>query len=74
MVLDRIEDGGKIAAVWNGRSITGVVLSSRVKYGGALQYSVLLDTPVVRFVDGFREEREYALVKHEDVVDYDRVA
>jgi hypothetical protein len=75
MALKRIEDGGRIAAVWHGRAITGVVESSRVKYGGTLQYFVKLDTPVVRFMDGFREDREYALVSQDDVVDInDRVA
>jgi len=68
MVLNRIEDGGRIAAVWHGRAITGVVESSRVKYGGVLQYFVKLDKPVPRFVDGFREDREYALVNSSDVV------
>ena len=68
MVLNRIPDGGRISAVWHGRAITGVVESSRVKYGGTLQYFVKLDKPVVRFVDGFREDREYALVSASDVV------
>lgn len=68
MALNRIADGGRISAVWHGRAITGVVESSRVKYGGTLQYFVKLDAPVVRFQDGYREEREYALVNHIDVV------
>jgi len=68
MVLNRIKDGGRISAVWHGHAITGVVESSRIKYGGALQYFVKLDTPVVRFQDGYREEREYALVDHVNVV------
>jgi hypothetical protein len=67
MVLDRIADGGRISAVWHGSAITGVVESSRVKYGGILQYFVKLDQPVVRYMDGYREEREYALVNHADV-------
>lgn len=69
MAHNRIEDGGRISAVWHGRAITGVVESSRVKYGGTLQYFVKLDKPVARFVDGFREDREYALVSASDVVD-----
>jgi hypothetical protein len=68
MVLNRIKDGGRISAVWHGHAITGVVESSRVKYGGTLQYFVKLDTPVVRFQDGYHEEREYALVDHVNVV------
>ena len=68
MVLKRIEDGGRISAVWRGRAITGVVESSRVKYGGTLQYEVKLDAPIARPTDGFLEEREYVLINHENVV------
>ena len=41
-----IKDGEKITATHNGKMITGVVESSRVKLGGKVQYSVFLDTPV----------------------------
>jgi hypothetical protein len=75
MAHNRIADGGRISAVWHGRAITGVVESSRVKYGGTLQYSVKLDAPIPpsgnRLYDdvlGLEELREYVLVKHEDVV------
>ena len=82
MVLDRIPDGGRISAVWHGRAITGVVESSRVKYGGTLQYFVKLDTPIStsgnRLYDdvlGLEELREYVLVNDQDVVKiYDRLA
>ena len=75
MAHNRIEDGGRISAIKWGRNITGVVESSRVKYGGELQYYVRLDKPVPRHVDGFLEEREYALVHCSDVLRiYDRVA
>ena len=75
MVLDRIPDGGRISAVWHGRAITGVVESSRVKYGGVLQYFVKLDAPIPpsgnRLYDdvlGLEELREYVLVNDQDVV------
>lgn len=75
MSFKRIEDGGRISAVWHGRAITGVVESSRVKYGGTLQYSVKLDNPVPASGDRLyddvlelEEEREYVLVNHQDVV------
>jgi len=75
MVLNRIPDGGRISAVWHGRAITGVVESSRVKYGGTLQYFVKLDTPIPpsgnRLYDdvlGLEELREYVQVNHQDVV------
>ena len=82
MVLDRIPDGGRISAVWHGRAITGVVESSRVKYGGTLQYFVKLDATIPpsgnRLYDdvlGLEELREYVLVNHQDVVKiYDRLA
>ena len=68
MAHKRIEDGGRISAIKWGRNILGTVESSRVKYGGELQYYVRLDQPVARFVDGFREDREYALVPASDVL------
>ena len=75
MVLNRIPDGGRISAVWHGRAITGVVESSRVKYGGTLQYQVKLDTPIPPSgnlwdddVLGLEELREYVLVNDNDVV------
>lgn len=82
MSFERIADGGRIAAVWHGRAITGVVESSRVKYGGTLQYFVKLDTPIPpsgnRLYDdvlGLEEKREYVQVNHQDVVKiYDRLA
>jgi hypothetical protein len=75
MAHNRIADGGRISAVWHGRAITGVVESSRVKYGGVLQYFVKLDTPISpsgnRLYDdvlGLEEQREYVLINFEDVV------
>lgn len=68
MAHNRIEDGGRISAIKWGRNITGVVESSRVKYGGELQYYVRLDKPVARHIDGFVEDREYAIVLAKDVL------
>lgn len=42
----RIEDGERLCATYLGAEISGTVLSSRVKYGGELQYTVQLDQPV----------------------------
>jgi hypothetical protein len=39
-------DGQKIKANYLGETITGVVVDSRVKYGGKVQYTVELDAPV----------------------------
>ena len=61
----RIEDGEKLEASYFGRQISGTVLSSRVKYGGELQYTVQLDQPVQ-----FRwrtEPTSVVLIKESDV-------
>jgi hypothetical protein len=39
-------DGQKIKAKYLGETVTGVVVDSRVKYGGKVQYTVELDSPV----------------------------
>ena len=44
--MNWILDGEKITARYMGNTVTGVVESSRVKYGGEVQYAVVLDTPV----------------------------
>ena len=41
-----IKDGEKITARYMGYNVTGTVESSRVKYGGEVQYTINLDQPV----------------------------
>ena len=41
-----ILDGQKIKANYLGTPVTGTVISSRVKYGGKVQYTLELDEPV----------------------------
>ena len=41
-----IKDGNTIVANYLGEQVRGVVESSRVKYGGKVQYTVALDKPV----------------------------
>jgi len=41
-----VKDGERIVAEYLGVTVTGVVESSRVKYGGKVQYTVNLDEPV----------------------------
>ena len=41
-----ILDGQKVKAKYLGETVTGVVVDSRVKYGGKVQYTVELDAPV----------------------------
>ena len=41
-----IKDGERITGTYMGQSVSGVVVQSRVKYGGTVQYTVDLDSPV----------------------------
>jgi hypothetical protein len=44
------KEGQRVSGVYLGAyTVTGVVQSSRVKYGGKVQHRVLLDTPVKVF-------------------------
>jgi hypothetical protein len=40
------KQGQQIKALYQGQQVQGVVESSRVKYGGAVQHLVLLDKPI----------------------------
>lgn len=41
-----ILDGERVTADYLGTQVTGCVESSRVKYGGRVQYTLVLDQPV----------------------------
>lgn len=41
-----IKDGERIQARYLGEIVSGIVESSRVKYGGEVQYTVILDQPL----------------------------
>ena len=41
-------DGERITANYYEYTVTGVVIDSRVKYGGKVQYTVVLDEPLTR--------------------------
>lgn len=41
-----VKDGKTIVANYQGQTVCGTVESSRVKYGGRVQYSVNLEKPV----------------------------
>jgi hypothetical protein len=41
-----IKDGEQIRARYQDHLVSGTVESSRVKYGGSVQYTVVLDQPV----------------------------
>ena len=42
----RIEDNTSVTGNYMGKSVSGVVMESRVKYGGDLQYTVKLNSPI----------------------------
>jgi hypothetical protein len=39
-------DGYKVIANYFGEAVTGIVESSRVRYGGKVQHTVILDEPI----------------------------
>lgn len=62
-----IKDGKTIIANYLGETVRGTVESSRVKYGGRVQYTVVLDQPVT-----FRwrsEPSTRVLVDHDNIVE-----
>ena len=61
------KDGNTIKAVYIDRPVTGVVLNSRVKYGGQVQYQVKLDEPIY-FAWSGGEARDTVLVDEGDVI------
>ncbi|CAB4133233.1 hypothetical protein UFOVP257_89 [uncultured Caudovirales phage] len=61
-----IKDGEQITANYLGEQVTGIVESSRVKYGGKVQYTVNLDKPVQ-----FRwrsDPTNCVLINHDEIV------
>ena len=60
-------DGQKIVADYLGNRVSGTVQSSRVKYGGEVQYTVTLDEPVqFRWRD---EPTDVVLVDRKNIVE-----
>jgi len=60
------KDGNTIKAVYLDRPVTGVVINSRVKYGGQVQYQVKLDEPL--YLPWSTEMRDTVLVDDSDVI------
>ena len=60
------KDGSTIKAVYLDRPVTGVVLNSRVKYGGSVQYQVKLEVPL--YLPWSTEARDIVLVDDSDVI------
>ena len=60
------KDGNTIKAVYLDRPVTGVVLNSRVKYGGRVQYQIKLEVPL--YLPWSTELRDTVLVDDSDVI------
>ena len=60
------KDGSFVRAEYCGTTFDGVVLESRVKYGGTVQYRVQAGAPF--YVDALKSEREIVLVDEDDVL------
>jgi len=62
------KDGSTIRANYHGDRVVGVVVDSRVKLGGAVQYTILLDQPIrLRW----RDELVSTLLVDQDQVEAD---
>ena len=60
------KDGSTVKAEYCDTTFTGVVLESRVKYGGKVQYRVQADSPF--YVDALKAEREIVLVDEDEIL------
>ena len=61
-----IKDGSAVRAEYCGTTFDGVVLESRVKYGGTVQYRVQAGSPF--YVDCLKADREIVLVDQNDIL------
>ena len=58
-------EGLKVTGIYMGEfPVTGIVVLSRVKYGGGVQHTVVLDAPITVY----SRVRERVLLDHQDVV------
>lgn len=65
MSTNWIKDGEKVVASRHGTTLTGVIIDSRVRYGGKVSYTVSLDTPV-KFP--WRNEMTYTVIVGQDEI------
>lgn len=63
-----ILDGSRIKAKYLGVPVTGIVIDSRVKYGGEVQYAVKLDEALV-LPWGGRSAGDTVLVNRSEIVE-----
>jgi hypothetical protein len=66
MIIQRFEPGTAVCAMYMDKPYVGKVIDSRVKYGGRLQYWIMLEEPTL--VAGRVEETDDILVDHEDIL------
>ena len=59
------KDGSTIKAEYCGTTFTGMVLESRVKYGGTVQYRVVSEP---FYVDALKAVRSVVLIDEDDVL------
>ena len=65
-----IKDGSVVRANYLDREVTGLVMDSRVKYGGAVQYKVVLDTPLS--LPWRSEPVKQVLIDGDEIVSYSK--
>lgn len=63
-----ILDGSRIKAKYLGVPVTGIVIDSRVKYGGEVQYAVKLDEALV-LPWGSRSAGDTVLINRSELVE-----
>jgi len=59
-----IRDGHNVKASYIGNIVTGTVTDSRVKYGGAVQYTVKLDNPI----EIYGRIADHLLIDNDDLI------
>lgn len=65
-----IKDGSIVRANYLDREITGLVMDSRVKYGGTVQYKIVLDTPLS--LPWRSEPVKQVLIDGDEIVSYSK--
>lgn len=65
-----IKDGSIVRANYLDCEITGLVMDSRVKYGGTVQYKIVLDTPLS--LPWRSEPVKQVLIDGDEIVSYSK--
>lgn len=70
LTMSWIKDGSIVRANYLDREITGLVMDSRVKYGGTVQYKIVLDTPLS--LPWRSEPVKQVLIDGDEIVSYSK--